>query len=79
MVPITATAGSRYNEAVSVSADCGGSPFTRAIPMTELTVQPPTTGECAISGSAKSPSHLEVSTGQQFTYLSSNLYNSGSE
>ena len=79
LVPAAAAAGSRFNDVVSVAAECGGSPFTRTFTLTEPTVEPrPTTGACRISGSTKSASHLEVSTGEQFAYFV-NLYNSGAE
>lgn len=79
MVPAEATTGARYNDVVTVSADCGGSPFTRTSTLPEPAVEPrPTTGPCVISGSAKSASHVEVFTGEQFAYFV-NVYNSGSE
>ena len=79
MVPVTATAGSRYNDLVTVAADCGGSPFTRNFTFPEPTVEPrPISLACNISGSTKSASHLEVFTGEQFAYFV-NLYNAGSE
>jgi uncharacterized repeat protein (TIGR01451 family) len=78
-VPAGATTGARYNDDVTVAAACGGSPFTRTSTLPEPTVEPrPISGACAISGSAKSASHLEVLTGEQFAYFV-NLYNSGSE
>ena len=79
LVPAAAPAGSRYNDVVTVAAECGGSPFTRTFTLAEPTVEPrPSSGACTITGSAKSASHLEVFTGEQFAYFV-NLYNSGSD
>lgn len=79
LVPAGATDGSRYDDVVTVAADCAGSPFTRTVPLPAPTVEPrPTSGPCVISGSTKSASHREVATGEQFAYLV-NLYNSGSQ
>ena len=79
LVPAAAAVASKYNDVVTVAAECGGSPFTRTFSLPEPTVEPrPTSGACNISGSAKSASHLEVLPGEQFAYFV-HLYNSGSE
>ncbi|MBA2280983.1 MAG: DUF11 domain-containing protein, partial [Acidimicrobiia bacterium] len=77
-VPANATVGSRYTDFVTVAADCDGRTVTREFTLTEPAVEAPGSGPCAINGSTKSASHVEVFRGEQFAYFV-NLYNSGGQ
>lgn len=77
-VPDSASVGSRYTNHVDVSAVCESKTWDKGADITGPSVMARPSEGCALSGSNKAASHLEVKQGETFNYYI-HVFNSGGQ
>jgi hypothetical protein len=69
--PATLAAGSSYDNTVTVTGDCNGTPVSKTASIagpSSLGARSPTGSVCSVLGSNKAASHIEVVPGESFDY-----------